>query len=39
MGYHLAEHRGLVNINAVMRVPDGWTGVSEPRSTGGVAGY
>jgi hypothetical protein len=28
-----------VNVNAIMRVTNGWEGVSEPRSTGGAVGY
>jgi gamma-glutamyltranspeptidase/glutathione hydrolase len=39
MGHGLAERRGLVNINAIMRVRGGWQGVPEPRSRGGAAGY
>ncbi|MGI8498524.1 MAG: gamma-glutamyltransferase [Gemmatimonadaceae bacterium] len=39
MGHAVGEidHVGLVN--AVMRVPGGWEGVSDPRRPGGVKGY
>ena len=39
MGHGLRPTRGLVNINAIMRVRGGWHGVSEPRSHGGAEGY
>jgi gamma-glutamyltranspeptidase/glutathione hydrolase len=38
MGHGLQVVRSLVNINAIMRVPGGWEGVHEPRSTGGAVG-
>ena len=39
MGHALKRTRGLVNINAIMRVRGGWQGVYEPRSHGGAVGY
>jgi gamma-glutamyltranspeptidase/glutathione hydrolase len=39
MGHALRPIRSLVNVNAVMRVPGGWEGVSEPRSVGAALGY
>ena len=39
MGYELAPVGHLANANAVLRVPGGWVGVVEPRSTGGAVGY
>ena len=39
MGHALRPIRSLVNVNAVMRVPGGWEGVSEPRSVGAAVGY
>lgn len=39
MGYNLWPIGSLATANAVMRVPGGYHGVSEPRSTGGAAGY
>jgi gamma-glutamyltranspeptidase/glutathione hydrolase len=39
MGHALLQRRSLVNMNAIMRVRDGWVGVSEPRARGGAAGY
>jgi gamma-glutamyltranspeptidase/glutathione hydrolase len=39
MGHGLQVVRSLVNINAIMRVPGGWEGVYEPRSTGGAVGH
>lgn len=34
MGHAIRFTGGLANANAVMRVPGGWEGVSEPRSSG-----
>ena len=39
MGHALRPVRALVNVNAVMRVKGGYEGVSEPRASGGAAGY
>jgi gamma-glutamyltranspeptidase / glutathione hydrolase len=39
MGHTLRSTRGLVNVNAIMRVRGGWQGVYEPRSHGGAAGW
>jgi gamma-glutamyltranspeptidase/glutathione hydrolase len=39
MGHALKRTRGLVNINAIMRVRGGWQGVYEPRSHGGAVGF
>ena len=39
MGYELTTVGHLANSNAVMRVPSGWEGMVEPRSTGGARGY
>lgn len=39
MGHALRAQRKMVNINAVMRAPGGWAGVSEPRATGAAVGY
>jgi gamma-glutamyltranspeptidase/glutathione hydrolase len=39
MGHALKRTRGLVNINAIMRVRGGWEGVYEPRSRGGAVGF
>jgi gamma-glutamyltranspeptidase / glutathione hydrolase len=39
MGHALKRTRGLMNINAIMRVRGGWQGVYEPRSHGGAIGY
>jgi gamma-glutamyltranspeptidase/glutathione hydrolase len=39
MGHALKRTRGLVNINAIMRVRGGWNGVYEPRSHGGAIGF
>ncbi|MFL5582592.1 MAG: gamma-glutamyltransferase, partial [Gemmatimonadaceae bacterium] len=39
MGHALGERGSMVNVNAIMRVTNGWEGVSEPRSTGGAVGY
>ena len=41
MGHTIRYSGGLANAHAVMRVPGGWHGVSEPRSRGeqGTAGY
>jgi gamma-glutamyltranspeptidase/glutathione hydrolase len=39
MGHGLRATRGLVNINAIMRVRGGWQGVYEPRSHGGAVGF
>jgi gamma-glutamyltranspeptidase/glutathione hydrolase len=41
MGWAVAPIGSLANANAVMRVPGGWAGVSEPRSggTSGAVGY
>ena len=39
MGHALKRTRGLVNVNAIMRVRGGWQGVYEPRSHGGAVGY
>jgi len=39
MGHGIATTQGIANVNAVMRVPGGWHGVREPRSTGAAVGY
>jgi len=39
MGYDLEPVGHLANANAVMRVPNGWAGMHEPRSSGGAVGY
>ena len=39
MGHALRPQNRLVNVNAVMRVPGGWEGVSEPRGAGAAVGY
>lgn len=39
MGYELSPVGHLANANAVMRVPGGWAGMHEPRSSGGAVGY
>ena len=39
MGHELHQWEELVNINAIMRVPGGWQGRHEPRSSGGSQGY
>ncbi|HSJ64752.1 MAG TPA: gamma-glutamyltransferase [Gemmatimonadaceae bacterium] len=39
MGHGLYGTRGLTNVNAIMRVPGGWHGVSEPRGVGAAIGY
>ena len=39
MGHGLRAQRRMVNVNAVMRVPGGWAGVSEPRASGAAVGY
>jgi gamma-glutamyltranspeptidase/glutathione hydrolase len=40
LGHTLRAQPGyLVSVNAVMRVPGGWEGVSDPRRTGAAVGY
>ena len=39
MGHTITTTPGIANVNAVMRVPGGWHGVREPRSSGGAVGY
>ena len=39
MGYSMRKLRALVNINAIMRVKNGWEGTPEPRRSGGAVGY
>ncbi len=39
MGHGLRAQRRLVTVNAVMRVPGAWEGVSEPRASGAAVGY
>lgn len=39
MGHALGERSALVNVNAIMRVRDGYHGVHEPRAVGGAAGF
>ena len=34
MGWRVATTGSVANVNAVMRVPGGWHGVSEPRDRG-----
>ena len=34
MGWAVAPVSGVANVNAVMRVPGGWVGVTEPRDRG-----
>ncbi len=38
-GYELKSVGHLANANAVMRMPNGWAGMSEPRSSGAAVGY
>jgi len=38
MGYGMRQLRALVNVNAIMRVPNGWEGVPEPRRAGAAIG-
>jgi gamma-glutamyltranspeptidase/glutathione hydrolase len=38
-GYELQAVGHLANANSIMRVPNGWAGMSEPRSSGGAVGY
>lgn len=38
-GHAMRELRGLVNVNAIMRVKGGWEGLPEPRRSGGAIGY
>jgi gamma-glutamyltranspeptidase/glutathione hydrolase len=38
-GWTIAERAALVNVNAILRVPGGWEGVSEPRRWGAARGY
>ena len=39
MGHGLAPSAWLANVNAVMRVPEGWAGMVEPRRGGRAVGY
>jgi gamma-glutamyltranspeptidase/glutathione hydrolase len=39
MGYTLRGVGHLANANAILRVPNGWAGMVEPRSSGGAVGY
>ena len=39
MGHRIAERDKIADLNAVMRVPGGWQGVTEPRSSGEAEGY
>jgi gamma-glutamyltranspeptidase/glutathione hydrolase len=39
MGYNVGWSRGIGLVNAVMRVPDGYEGMSDPRSSGQPIGY
>jgi gamma-glutamyltranspeptidase/glutathione hydrolase len=39
MGHHLRGIRSLATANAVMAVPGGWVGVSEPRGRAHAVGY
>lgn len=39
MGHTLRAQQGIANVNAIMRVPGGWHGVHEPRSSGAALGY
>ena len=38
-GYELAPVGHLANANSIMRVPNGWAGMSEPRASGAAVGY
>lgn len=39
MGHTIAERDKIANANAVVRVPGGWEGVSEPRASGAAVGH
>jgi gamma-glutamyltranspeptidase/glutathione hydrolase len=39
MGYGVAVGRGIGLVNAVMRVKDGYEGLSDPRGSGRTVGY
>ena len=39
MGHGMKAQAALVNVNAIMRVKNGWQGVPEPRRWGGAFGY
>jgi gamma-glutamyltranspeptidase / glutathione hydrolase len=39
LGYALQPIGSIGLVNGIMRVPGGWHGVSDPRSSGRVAGY
>jgi len=39
MGHTVTPMEGIGNVNAIRRVPGGWHGVSEPRSSGAAIGY
>ncbi|MHB1264388.1 MAG: gamma-glutamyltransferase [Gemmatimonadaceae bacterium] len=39
MGYALGTVGGIGLVNAIMRVPNGWHGVSDPRGSGRAIGY
>lgn len=39
MGYLLQPTEHLANSNDILRVPGGWSGMVEPRATGGAIGY
>lgn len=39
MGYKLYPVGGIALINAIMRVPGGWEGMSDPRSSGRPVGF
>lgn len=39
MGHGMKAQAALVNVNAIMRVKNGWEGVPEPRRWGGAFGY
>jgi gamma-glutamyltranspeptidase/glutathione hydrolase len=38
-GYELAPVGHLANANSIMRLPNGWAGMSEPRASGAAVGY
>jgi len=38
-GYTLSAVGHLANANSIMRLPNGWAGMSEPRASGAAVGY
>jgi len=39
MGYAVGSYGGVGLINAIMKVKDGYEGMSDPRSSGSPVGY